>query len=348
MTSVIRRTGAAFTGLALTLAVAGCGGGGSAASSDCQFGPTDDAEWSDTLEQAQEEGTVNFYHVLAPEQGDRLVKAFNEVCGSVEVVQTATGAAMISQVDSQIAQGGNGADVFLWSDTEWWKANADHVQTLDGPYSSEWPQDAWFLPNKTANGLTIPIGFMVWNTEEFPDGFADLSELDDPALKGRFGTREDFTKNYVGYLKWLEETYGEDYVAALGELGPKFYPSTYAIPQAVASGEIGVANTSTSAAVEQLKAQGAPIDYAIGDESYSAPLPIGALSDTANPAAARVFMEFILSEDGQQALADQQYGDSALTVDGELDLTGTHVFDSGAVTPEDVETWETKFDQLMR
>lgn len=352
-----RMTGAALAlGLLAALTLSACAGGGGAGEdgnvvpagvpANCNFGPTDDAEWVGQLNAGVSEGQVNFYHVYSPGQNTNVFDAFREVCPGITIQETAGGGANLAQMDSELANGTPGADVFMWGDSEWFKANEEYLVEIEGPFNETWPESEWLIDGKTINTYTNPLGFLIWNTEEFPDGFESFTELTDPALAGRIGMREDITTSFIGTLKHLSDEFGDDFLRDLGEQGLKFYPSAFVIPQAIAAGEIGVAPTGTVASVKQLVDQGAPIAYSLKD-SFSVPMPASIISTGEHTAAAQVFMQWLMSEDGQTALV-AGYGQGAFPTEDALDLTGTTLFDAATITPDVRAEWEAKFGEYFR
>jgi iron(III) transport system substrate-binding protein len=344
---------ATFTAAAMV--VAGCGGDSdpvdtaSGDTSGCQFGPTDDAAWTETLVTAADQGAVTLFHTWAPDQANRFIEAFNEVCPEIEVTTGAGGAEQQAQVDAQIANNSQGADVFVLGDSQWFTTNEESLIPLDGPFSAEYPEDGVYVDGKAFNAFSFPFGMFVWNTNEFPDGFDSYEDLEDPAVAGRFGTRSSITAAFVGFLQFLEDEVGPDHLRALGDHQPKFYPSLFPMAQAVASGEIGVTHASTPAVVKQLKEQGAPVDSFVPNTSFQNPQPIGAIDTSTRPEAAKVLLEFVLSPEGQQALTADGYGSSLLDIEGDLDLGDGVVFDATTISGDVVAEWESgKFDKYFR
>lgn len=330
-----------------TVLLTGCGGS-SGGSSNCEFGPKGDAAWSKTLEEGARQRRVVLYHAFPPEEATRLFTAFKKVCPAIQITATRGAAELVAKVDAQIANKSDGTDVFVWADEKWFQTNAANVLPLSGPGSTAWPRDAWVVPGKAVRAKTIPLGYLVWNTKTFPKGFTGFQELTHPSVKGRLGTRADLTSSYVGYLEHLERTYGPEYMAALGAQKPKFYPSAVPLTQAVASGEVGVINVSAPGVVKQLQAQGAPIRSVIPKDSFSVPFGAGALTITKRPAAAQVFLQFLLSREGQQAIAGDGYGESPLDLRDDLDLSGSTVFDATKLTPEVKASWTAKFKRYFQ
>jgi ABC-type Fe3+ transport system substrate-binding protein len=54
--------------------------------------------------------------------------------------------------------------------------------------------------------------------------------------------------------------------------------------------------------VEELKKKGAPVDFLPGGPTFATLSTIGVVQNAPHPAAAKLFVDFILSPEGQQAL----------------------------------------------
>jgi len=118
--------------------------------------------------------------------------------------------------------------------------------------------------------------------------------------------------------------------------------------QAVASGEIGVSLISTAAIVKELQGTGAPIEYTIPDESWSSVYLASVLETAANTNAARLFVDFLMSEEGQAAFNGNDFGGSHLDgVDGTVDTEGMTALDAESFGPDRVAEWVTKFEEIF-
>ena len=74
----------------------------------------------------------------------------------------------------------------------------------------------------------------------------------------------------------------------------------------VAAGEVPVALTVYNYMPEQLKKKGAPIDWTVLQPAVVRGNAVGVMKNAKNPAAAALFMDYLLGE-GQQAYADLEY-----------------------------------------
>ena len=175
---------------------------------------------------------------------------------------------------------------------------------------------------------------LVWNTNTFPDGFTEWDDLLDPSVKGKLAMRNDLTTSMAATLEFMEQELGPDYLTALGGQSPKYYTSAVPMGQAVASGEAGVTNISTPSIVKDLQNQGAPVDFAFPEPGFAIMWGGGALATSKRPNAARVFLDFLMSEEGQAAINADGFGAAGREgIEGALDLEGWAFFDSTTVHP---------------
>lgn len=330
--------------LALTMMLSACGGGEEAAE-------VVDGPWEDVVAAANDEGQMNLYSIAPPIQNDRLIAAFNEEYPDIKVTVTRGVADLQSRVETEIRTESDGADVFFYSDANWFKTNEQYVLDVDGPNAEAWKDEFWAQEGKAPLGTTYPWTMFVWNTDIFPDGFRTWDDLLDPSVKGQIGSNGDVTTTIAGTLDSMEAAIGPDFLTRLGDQNLKFYPSAVPMAQAVASGELGVAFISTPSIAQDLKNQGAPLEFGYPDPGWAIGLGIGAISTSKRPNAARVFLDFVMSEEGQEALNGEGFGAAGRdNVSGTLDLDelGYSIIDFSSYTPEKREMSEEKFNSYFR
>ncbi|MGX7724822.1 extracellular solute-binding protein [Rhodococcus pyridinivorans] len=339
-----RRLAALVLGGALASAVlAGCG-----TENDLSTSASEDASWDVVVDRANDEGVVNFYSIAPELQNVRLVEAFNEKYPDIKVRVLRGAGDLSSRVSAEIQSGSRGADVFMYSDPAWFTKNADHLMILDGPEAANWADDYWAVPEKSVVAVAAPFGMLMWNTEVFPEGFDSWDDLLDPKVRGQLGTRSDVTPTYAGYLDFLEREMGPDYLPALGKQNPKFYSSSVTLAQAVASGEIGVANITQPATVIDLQELGAPVDAVVPEPGYATKYAAAAVATAHHPNSAKVFLDFVMSQEGQQALSGDGLSYTGRSdVDGALVDEGLDVLDSSKYPAEVLAEWDRKFAEYF-
>ena len=304
--------------------------------------------WEEVVAAAKEEGRLNYYSVMVPAQNDALIRAFNEAYPEITVTVTRGASELPARLAAEWQAGIDGADVFSLADPVWFATNADELLVLDTPHAPDFPAENWAVPEKAPDLNYSPLGFLVWNTQRWPDGLSDWDDLLNPELRGRIGTREGMTATLAAFLEFITVELGEEYFQEIGKQDLKFYNSTLPLTQAVASGEVWVANAGSLPTIRQLQEQGAPIDFALPDPSFANPQIGAALARSQRPNAAVVFMDFAMSPAGQQAM-NRGVAASALSgLEDTMDVSGFRVFDPTRYTPEVREQWQGTFDQYWR
>lgn len=327
---------------AVVMMVSACFGGTPAA-------PLVQGPWEDVVAAAEKEGRVNLYSVGPPVQNKRLVEAFNETYPDIKVDITRGAGELPGRVVSEIESESEGADVFLYTDPEFFTDISDDLLVLDGPNVTGWSEDFWAVESRAIIPTRYPWTMFVWNTDVFPQGFRTWDDLLAPEVTGRLATRSDVTASMAGTLDFMEQELGPDYLKALGKQNPKFYASAVPMGQAVASGEAGVTYISTPSIFTDLKDQGAPVDFAYPKPGFAIEWGGGAPATSKRPNAARVFMDFLMSDKGQAALNSDGLGAAGRPdIEGSIDMSGWTVFDSRPFDPRKLNDMKGEFANYFK
>ena len=186
-----------------------------------------------------------------------------------------------------------------------------------------------------------------WNTELFPDGLADYPDLLNPDLRGNIGVPEPAAPSFVDWYLYLEEQYGDDFIEDLAAQEPRIYPSSLPMAEALTAGEIAAASFVQPLAVE--KEAGAPVDSGLAPEEVWGARFFGMILESSpNPNAAQVLADFIITAEGQEAIASRNA--SVLP-----DIPGAVAFiddvrrqDLEQLTPEKVAEFQAEWNSLFR
>lgn len=254
-------------------------------------------------------GELTFYSAAPAELAPELGKQFTQRTGvKVNVFQGDTGA-ILAKLEAEKAR--PQADVLALAD---WSAGLQ--MSKDGQLLSYMPAQAKNVPAayqdpahafvaQGMSGLTI-----VYNTEKVASAPQDWDDLLAPAWKDKLtmpdpsgsGSAYDFV---AGFLKQRGEDAGWKYFAALKANG-LIVPGSNAKAQApVTSGSrlamVGAVDHTAYASID--RGEKLAIVYPKGGTVLS-PRPLVILKSSKNPAAAKAFVDFILSDDGQKLVAD--------------------------------------------
>ena len=169
-------------------------------------------------------------------------------------------------------------------------------------------------------------------------------------MDGKLGIYENPDVNAATYYSWLERTNGPDYIPGLADLSPRFYPSVVPMTQSLASGEIGVSLFNATSIIKEFQETGAPLDHAIPDKTQASFFTASVLENARRPDAALLFMNFLMTPAGQEALNGSGFASSPLPdVPGTLNPPDMFVLGEPPVLTEaEVDAWNTRFKDIFK
>ncbi len=186
-----------------------------------------------------------------------------------------------------------------------------------------------------------------WNTDRYPKGLKDYSDLLDPELAGgKIGVIEPSAPSIVDFWQYLEENYGADFVTKLAAQDPKIYPSSLPMAQALTSGEIAAG--SFVQVLSDEKAKGAPVDSGLAAEVWGARFNTSILETAPHPNAAQVLANFMVTEPGQEALARKSAAVLPNITGAVTTVDKVRVQNLDVLTPEFVADYQAKWNSLFK
>lgn len=128
------------------------------------------------------------------------------------------------------------------------------------------------------------------------DGFLD------PKLKGQIAINNNNPYALVGMVSLKGEKQGIDYMKKLAQQNLRPVQGFTHMVNLLAAGEYPIALMSQVTKIEQLKEKGAPVDWAFTSPDFSTVGAYAVNRSAPHPAAARLFIDYVLSEEGQKVL----------------------------------------------
>ncbi len=260
---------------------------------------------AELLAAAHREGKVVLYTANFLDTEQAVVKRFSERFPgiAVEIVRAPTGQ-LITRIKTEAAANRMIADVIDISDRIQARGMIGLFGAYAPPNAADYPEVARTgdrLWPRSGNGWTI-----TYNSElvkEPPTSWADL-------VKPEFG-RHRLGQTIVAAgggpfarAMFERKVLGEDYWAKQAALKPTLYPSQAPMVDAMIRGEIGIAPLVTVLAIP-LASQGAPIKWFFAPEGV--PVTVfcaGIAKGAGHPNAARLFMDWALSREGQALMVE--------------------------------------------
>lgn len=150
--------------------------------------------------------------------------------------------------------------------------------------------------------INMIIGYNPNLVGEPPEGWEDIL---DPRFQGKIGMPSPLRSgSSVAAVKTLTDRYGWEYFETFREIGGVQAQNNGTVRDNIASGEYlaGIFLDYMARAAEE---SGSPLRYVWPAEgAVFIPSPVAILSTSKNPKAAEVFVDFILSKEGQKTLVE--------------------------------------------
>lgn len=259
------------------------------------------------IEGAHKEGKLVWYTSMSIEDAKRLVDAFNKKHPFVQTEFFRAGSAgLFNRIVNEARIGKVFFDVVAIRGLE------THQLIKGGllqPYFS--PESQAYPPGfKHPKGLWVDYfdAYQVigYNTRLVPKDRAPKSydDLLDPRWKGRIGMDEELYSWYGAMVqKWGKEK-AQRFMQGLAKQEVQLRSGQTLAAQLLAAGEFAIAMVLAHR-VEKMKEQGAPLEWVTTLDPIAVSLhPIGLAAKAAHPNAGKLFIDFVLSKEGQKVVLD--------------------------------------------
>ncbi|MEK4439326.1 ABC transporter substrate-binding protein [Paenibacillus sp. FSL K6-2862] len=257
-------------------------------------------------------GKLSFYTSQPEEDATKLISAFNDQYPDVDVSVFRSGTEEVTaKIQAERQAGKTQADVLLLADAVTFEnlKQEDLLLSYKSPELSKIPADlvdpdgmyagtkvmATVLATNTQKVATPPTS---WNVLTAADS-KDASIMPSPLYSGAAAYNIGIFSRTDGF--------GWDFLQQTKDNGISVIKGNGAVMKAVASGEKSY-GVVVDYLVAREKAKGSPVELTYPEEGV--PIitePVGIMKDAANVPAAEAFVDFLLSEEGQQLSAEIGY-----------------------------------------
>lgn len=261
------------------------------------------------LTKAKQEGRVVFYTSWGPSDADYVVKGFEKKYSfiKVEPVRASSERTLTRLLSEQRANKFLG-DVVAVSGIQ--SGILKEKGSLDRYQSSEaanFPAD-WRDPDGFGIGLHQTIYVIGYNTklvshDAVPKNYEDLFH---PRWKGQLGWDTEEYYLFGALIKARGKDKGLEFWRRLAEQQVNFRKGYTLISELVSAGEFPVAVSLYQHRVDEYAEKGAPLQWVAPNPLVGGdPNKISLLKNAPRPNAAKVFIDFMLSAEGQKLLQDK-------------------------------------------
>lgn len=149
------------------------------------------------------------------------------------------------------------------------------------------------------NAMTMAYNTRMVKPDEVPKSYLDLLQ---PKWKGKMGLDLNKTEWYVAMMQMMGEEKGKKYMEALTKQDIQARDGNTITGQLLVAGEFPLVISQYPTSVEEYKKLGAPIEWVALEPHFVYSIVMGVTAKQPHPAAGRLFVDFVLSEEGQKVM----------------------------------------------
>ncbi|TAK08625.1 extracellular solute-binding protein [bacterium] len=260
------------------------------------------------LAKARDEKKVVVYNTTTIPDMQRIIEGFRKKYPFLEVESfRATGERLIQKILTEIRAGRQLADVYIISGLQMWLLKeGGHLSPYLSPERERvrrlFKDEAGYWTGMYFNLEVVGYNNKLTSVHELPKKW---EELLDQRWKGRMALESEDIPWFASTLQMMGEEKGMDFSRRLARQQLQMRAGHTLISQLLAAGEIALTPTLRVGVAETLKAKGAPVDWvAIEPIAPNPPVSLALAKNSPRPTAGALFIDFILSRDGQMILRE--------------------------------------------
>ena len=268
---------------------------------------------------AQKEKKVVVYHTSTNPDMFAIANGFKKKYPFAEVEgYRGTGEKLLQKITTEVKAGQAFADIYMISGLQTWilkdlgllsiyrSPERDKVQPALRDQQGYWAGVYWNLEVLGYNTKLI-------QEKDIPKKWDDLLA---PRWKGQIGLEEDDVYWYTMMLRLLGEEKGRNYARQLAKQQLQIRAGHSLVAQLLAAGEFQLTPTLRVQTAEDLKSRKAPVEWvAFEPLTPNPPVAISLAKQPPRPNIAKLYIDFVLSQEGQRILASFKRNPTRTDVD---------------------------------
>jgi iron(III) transport system substrate-binding protein len=301
------------------------------------------------IDGAKKEGQLTVYTSSLADDVGVVIAGFEKKYGIKTEMWRAGSEAVLNRALQEIRAGRYTFDVVETNGPELESLSREKIlQAVKSPRLDELIAPA-IRPHGEWVGTRLNVFVQAYNTklvkkEELPKTWEDLRH---PRWKGRLGIEQEDADWLAGVLGEIGEEKGiqifKEIVATNGVSTRKGHTL---LTQLVVSGEVPLALTVYNYKAQQLKTEGAPIDWFTIGNAIARPNGVGVARKAPHPHAAVLFYDYELSEEGQRIIATRDFVPTSKKIDTPLNKVPMTFIDA-KVSIDEYDKWTSLYRQLF-
>ena len=299
-------------------------------------------------DRAKQEGGLTLYTSLAPTESQPLTQAFEKKYGIKVELWRALSDRVVQRVINEARAKRHVVDVVETNGPEMENlAREKMFVPIHTPYLADLPAASvpahrLWLPDRM-NFFVVAYNTAKVRREDLPSTYLGFT---DPKWKGRLGIEATDSEWMATLVKKLGQEPGMAFFRKLAEQNPEMRKGHVLLAQLVAAGDVPVGLTIYSGNAESLKRKGAPIDWVPMQPVAARAQGIAVVRNAPHPAAAVLFLDFVLSPEGQKLY--ESLGRAPISTKVKSHLNDfDYIVMNPAVVLDEAEKWNKVWDELF-
>lgn len=301
------------------------------------------------IEGARREGELNIYTSTQASDLGAVVEAFEKKYGVKASIWRSSSEGVLNRALQEARAGRHMVDIVDSNGPEMEALSSEQLlQRVKSPYHADLIAPA-IRPHGEWVGVRVNVFVQAYNTglvkkEELPKTW---EELVDAKWRGKLGIEQEDSEWLAGiYSEIGEERADKVFKQITASNGVSVRKGHTLLTQLVASGEVPLALTVYNYKAEQLRRQGAPIDWFTIGDAIARPNGVGVMRRAPHPHAAVLFYDFELSEEGQRIFAERDFVPTSQKIDTPLNKIPMTFIDP-RVTIDEYDKWKNLYTDLF-
>src|SRR5207253_5607694 len=258
------------------------------------------------IEGAKKEGGLVVYTSMTVEQMQKILDAFKARYPFIQSSMfRAVGERLLTKIMTEAQTGKYDFDVVQSAESQaYFLKKKNLLQKYVSPEMKN-IQKTFFDPEGFWTAVYIMPNVIAYNTRmvkrnEVPRTDEDLLN---PKWKGKIGMDHTKPEWFAWKLKRMGDEKGLAYMKKLAAQDFRLYAGLSVITNLLVAGEFPLVLNTYLHNMEEVKRKSAPADWVVQDPVFTKFQPLGIGSKAPHPNAAKLFTDFMLSEEGQKIIA---------------------------------------------
>ena len=258
------------------------------------------------IEGAKKEGGLVFYTSMTADQAQKVLDAFKTKYPFVQSkILRAVGERLLTKIMTEVQAGRYEFDVVQSAESQAYFLKKKNLLLKYVSPEVKNIRKLFFDPDGYWAAVYIMPNVIAYNTQmvkrnEVPKTDEDLLN---PKWKGKIAMDPTKPEWFAWKLKRLGDEKGLAYMKKLGAQEFKLYPGLSLITNLLAAGEFPLVLNTYLHNAEEIKRKGGPVDWIAQDPVFTKFQPLGIGAKASHPNAAKLFADFMFSEEGQKIIA---------------------------------------------